>query len=155
MIKLGIDAPSTSRTAQIVQVLESDLEVQTLWYMANRTSRRAAVNDHGPVHVRTAMHHGDMLLRLLVEAGIQPNCVTDHTMSEDDARAVVMLGLALHDVGMSIHRTDHETYSLFLAADKLDSLLSGVYDEPATTVRTGVRVSHEAPRLRFATEKRV
>ena len=64
MIKLGIDAPSDSRTAQVVQLLESDIEIQTLWYMANRTSRRAAVNDHGPVHVRTAMHHGDMLLRI-------------------------------------------------------------------------------------------
>ena len=84
MIKLGIDAPAASRTAQIVQVLESDIEVQTLWYMANRTSRRAAVNDHGPVHVRTAMHHGDTLLRLLMEAGVQPNCITDHAMSEDD-----------------------------------------------------------------------
>ena len=46
MIKLGIDAPSTSRTAQAVQLLEGDIEIQTLWYMANRTSRRAAVNDH-------------------------------------------------------------------------------------------------------------
>ena len=74
MIKLGIDAPPSSRAAQIVQILEADIEVQTLWYMANRTSRRAAVNDHGPVHVRTSMHHADTLLRLLMEAGIQPNC---------------------------------------------------------------------------------
>jgi metal-dependent HD superfamily phosphatase/phosphodiesterase len=35
---------------------------------------------------------------------------------------------------MSIHRTDHETYSLFLAADKLDSLLADVYDEPERAV---------------------
>ena len=88
MIKLGIDAPSDSRTAQVIQFLESDIEIQTLWYMANRTSRRAAVNDHGPVHVRTAMHHGDTLLRLLIEAGVQPNCIIDHAMSEDDARVV-------------------------------------------------------------------
>ena len=54
MIKLGIDAPGGSRAAQVVQILETDLEIQTLWYMANRTSKRAAVNDHGPVHVRTA-----------------------------------------------------------------------------------------------------
>ena len=93
MIKLGIDAMPSSKTAQVLQVLEGDIEIQTLWYMANRTSRRAAVNDHGPVHVRTAMHHGDTLLRLLIGAGIQPNCVTDHTMTEDDARVVVLLGL--------------------------------------------------------------
>ena len=73
MIKLGIDAPPSSRTAQVIQVLEADVEIQTLWYMANRTSRRAAVNDHGPVHVRTSMHHAQSLLRLLMEAGIQPD----------------------------------------------------------------------------------
>src|SRR5437764_15256109 len=102
MIKLGIEAPASSRTAQILQVLENDIEVQTLWYMANRTSKRAAVNDHGPVHVRTAMHHGDTLLRLLVESGIQPNCVVDHAITDDDGRVVDLLGLAVHDLVISV-----------------------------------------------------
>ena len=35
---------------------------------------------------------------------------------------------------MSIHRTDHEAYSLFLAEPKLRQLLEGVYDEPERTV---------------------
>src|SRR5919197_6545638 len=134
MIKLGIDAPSTSRTAHIVQVLETDIEIQTLWYMANRTSRRAAVNDHGPVHVRTAMHHGDQLLRLLMDADIQPNCVSDHGMSEDDARVVILLGLALHDVGMSIHRDRHEMLSVPIALDWLRRKLPPIYAEPQLTV---------------------
>jgi metal-dependent HD superfamily phosphatase/phosphodiesterase len=134
MIKLGIDATSASRTGQIVQLLETDIEVQTLWYMANRMSRRAAVNDHGPVHVRTSMHHGDTLLRLLIEAGIQPNCITDHAMTEDDARAVVMLGVALHDVGMSIHRDRHELLSVPIALDWLRRRLPPIYTEPQLTV---------------------
>jgi uncharacterized protein len=134
MIKLGIDAAPESRTAQVVQVLETDIEVQTLWYMANRTSRRAAVNDHGPVHVRTSMHHGDTLLRLLMEAGIQPNCITDHAMTEDDARVVVLLGLALHDVGMSIHRDRHELLSVPIALDWLRRRVPPIYAEPQLTV---------------------
>src|SRR3954454_15478234 len=134
MIKLGIDAPSASRTAQAVQVLETDLEIQTLWYMANRTSRRAAVNDHGPVHVRTSMHHGDRLLRLLIDAGVQLNCITDHGMSEDDARAVVLLGVGLHDVGMSIHRDRHELLSVPIALDWLRRKLPPIYSEPQLTV---------------------
>ncbi|MBV9355142.1 MAG: hypothetical protein JO023_06390, partial [Chloroflexi bacterium] len=69
MIRLGIDAPPGSRSAQVVELMQTDLELQTLWYCANRTSRRAAVNDHGPIHVRTAMHHGFRLLNLLIEAG--------------------------------------------------------------------------------------
>ena len=134
MIKLGIEAPSGTRTAHIVQLLESDIELQTLWYMANRTSKRAAVNDHGPVHVRTAMHHGEALLRLLIDAGIQPNCITDHGMSADDARVVVLLGLALHDVGMSIHRDRHELLSVPIALDWLRRKLPPVYSEPQLTV---------------------
>jgi len=134
MIKLGIDAQPTSRTGQVVQVLEGDVEVQTLWYMANRTSRRAAVNDHGPVHVRTSMHHADTLLRLLMEAGIQPNCITDHGMSEDDTRAVVLLGVALHDIGMSVHRDRHELLSVPIALDWMRRHLRNVYVEPQLTV---------------------
>ncbi|MBV9581324.1 MAG: HD domain-containing protein [Chloroflexi bacterium] len=134
MIKLGIEAAPASHSAQVLQLLESDIEIQTLWYMANRTSRRAAVNDHGPVHVRTSMHHGDTLLRLLIEAHIQPNCITDHAMSEDDARVVVLLGLALHDVGMSIHRDRHELLSVPIALDWLRRKLPPIYAEPQLTV---------------------
>jgi hypothetical protein len=134
MIKLGIDAQPTSRTGQVVQVLEADVEVQTLWYMANRTSRRAAVNDHGPVHVRTSMHHADTLLKLLMEAGIQPNCITDHGMSEDDARGVVLLGVALHDVGMSVHRDRHELLSVPIALDWMRRHVKHIWAEPQLTV---------------------
>jgi metal-dependent HD superfamily phosphatase/phosphodiesterase len=134
MIRLGIDAPHGSRTAQVVQLLEADVEIQTLWYMANRTSKRAAVNDHGPVHVRTSMHFGQTLLRLLIEANVQPNCVTDHGMSEDDATVVVLLGLALHDVGMSIHRDRHELLSVPIALNWLRRNLVSIYQEPQLTV---------------------
>ncbi len=134
MIRLGIEAPTGSRTAQAIQLLESDIEVQTLWYMANRTSKRAAVNDHGPIHVRTSMHYAHRLLSLLIEAGISPNCVVDHGMTEDDAMAVVMLGVALHDVGMSVHRDHHELLSVPIALDWLRRKLPPIYQEPQLTV---------------------
>jgi len=35
---------------------------------------------------------------------------------------------------MSIHRTDHESYSLFLAARKLPELLTDLYEEPERSV---------------------
>ena len=47
--------------------------------------------------------------------------VTDHGMGRRDAEVVVAAGALLHDVGMSIHRADHEAYSLFLAERKLAS----------------------------------
>jgi metal-dependent HD superfamily phosphatase/phosphodiesterase len=55
-------------------------------------------------------------------------------MSARDAEVVVAAGCMLHDVGMSIHRNDHEAYSLFLAADKLGSLLEDLYEEPERSV---------------------
>ena len=55
-------------------------------------------------------------------------------MTSDDSEVVVVLAALLHDVGMSIHRRDHEDWSLFLAEPKMRELLGGVYDEPELTV---------------------
>ena len=52
-------------------------------------------------------------------------------MRERDAEVVVAAGALLHDVGMAIHRADHEAYSLFLAERKLRELLADVYRDPA------------------------
>jgi uncharacterized protein len=45
-----------------------------------------------------------------------------------------VLGSLLHDIGMSIHRSDHEEYSLFIAQDILRRLLSELYDGPTATI---------------------
>ena len=47
---------------------------------------------------------------------------------------VVVLAAFLHDVGMSIHRRDHEDWSLFLSEPKMRELLDGIYEEPELTV---------------------
>jgi hypothetical protein len=69
------------------------------------------------------------VLRLLVKAGVEPAMVTDHSLRARDAEVVVAGGALLHDVGMSIHRADHEAYSLFLAERKLRELLADIYDD--------------------------
>jgi metal-dependent HD superfamily phosphatase/phosphodiesterase len=74
------------------------------------------------------------LLRLLVKSGVEPAVVADHGMKSRDAEVVVAGGALLHDVGMSIHRADHEAYSLFLANEVLDRLLAECYREPERTV---------------------
>ena len=51
-------------------------------------------------------------------------------MKPNDAEVVIAGGCLLHDLGMAIHRVDHESFSLFLAADLLDDLLDDVYEEP-------------------------
>jgi metal-dependent HD superfamily phosphatase/phosphodiesterase len=47
---------------------------------------------------------------------------------------VIAAACLLHDTGLAIHRTEHEQYSLFLAADLLPDLLGGVYEEPERTI---------------------
>jgi len=74
------------------------------------------------------------ILRLLVRRDVVPSVVSDYGMDPRDAEVVVAAACLLHDSGMSIHRNDHEAYSLFLAADKLGSLLANAYREPERSV---------------------
>jgi uncharacterized protein len=60
--------------------------------------------------------------------------VTNYAMALDDAEVIVILAALLHDVGMSIHRPEHETFSLFIAERKLSELLSGIYDRATATI---------------------
>jgi uncharacterized protein len=55
-------------------------------------------------------------------------------MAPRGAEVVIAAACLFHDTGMSIHRTDHEQYSLFLAADRLPQLLEPTYKEPELTV---------------------
>jgi metal-dependent HD superfamily phosphatase/phosphodiesterase len=114
--------------------VNADERVRAWWYMAQITSERLGMSDHSWVHVQVVLNISLRLLRLLVKAGIEPAMVTEHGMRDRDAEVVVAGGALLHDVGMSIHRADHEAYSLFLAQERLQSLLAEVYDEPERTV---------------------
>lgn len=74
------------------------------------------------------------MLRLLVDAGIEPGVVENYAMTKKDAEVVVALAALFHDLGMSIHRADHEGYSLFVAQAKLDEILSQLYPTAEATI---------------------
>ena len=99
--------------------------------MAQVQSERLGMSDHSWVHVQVVLNIALRLLRLLVKGGVAPAMVSDHAMRDRDAEVVVAAGALLHDVGMSIHRADHEAFSLFLAERKLRELLAEVYRDPA------------------------
>ncbi len=122
------------RLEQVIANAEADAELNQLWKCANINAvDRSHISDHGEIHIRIVAHAALRILRLLVEKGIQPNIVKDHGLTNEDAEVVVFLGACLHDLGISIHRDDHEVYSLFLAYPKARQLLTGVYEEPALT----------------------
>jgi metal-dependent HD superfamily phosphatase/phosphodiesterase len=120
-----------------LEAVNADERVRAWWYMAQITSERLGMSDHSWVHVQVVLNIALRLLRLLVKGGIEPAMVTEHGMRDRDAEVVVAGGALLHDVGMSIHRADHEAYSLFLAQERLHSLLADCYEDPERTVVIG------------------
>ena len=101
---------------------------------AVNATRRLGMSDHSWVHIQIVLNIGLRLARLLFRRGVVPSVVADYGMTERDAEVVVAAACLMHCVGMSIHREDHERYSLFLTADKLGTLLAAVYEEPERSI---------------------
>jgi uncharacterized protein len=120
---------------KLLDVVNDDAQVKAWWHASSvNATRRLGMSDHSWVHIQIVLNIALRMARLLFRRGVEPSLVADHAMSERDAEVVIAAGCLLHCVGMSIHRTDHESFSLFLAADKLPELLAGVYDEPERTI---------------------
>ena len=131
-----VRAPSRGnrRLESFLAAVNEDDEVRTWWYMAQVHAERLGMSDHSWVHVQIVLNVSLRLLRLLAKAGVEPATVTDHGMGQRDAEVVVAAGSLFHDVGMSIHRADHEAYSLFMAREALGRLLEDTYEDPARTI---------------------
>ena len=132
--RVRVPTRGNRRLEGLLDAVNADPQVRAWWYMAQVTSERLEMSDHSWVHVQVVLNVALRLLRLLTKARVQPAMVTDHGMRDRDAEVVVAAGTLFHDIGMSIHRADHEAYSLFLAERKLGELLEGIYDEPERTV---------------------
>jgi hypothetical protein len=126
---------------RLLEAANADEQLKAWWRVAQVNAERLGMSDHSWVHIQIVANIALRLLRLLVRRGVEPGLVRDYGMDARDSEVVVAAAALLHCVGMAIHRTDHETYSLFLAADKLDSLLAGVYDEPERSI-VGAEAMH-------------
>ena len=133
--QMHISAPAerNPRLAGLLEAVNADLQLKAWWYAQQVNAERLQMSDHSWIHVQKVMNIALRLLRLLSRRGVEPD-VCQHGFTPKDAEVVIAAAALLHDTGMSIHRTDHETYSLFLAARKLDHLLEQVYEEPARSI---------------------
>ena len=123
------------RLEKLLDAVNADEQVKAWWHVsAVNASRRLAMSDHSWVHIQIVLNIGLRLARILFRRGVTPSIVEDFGLTERDAEVVIAAGCLFHCVGMSIHRQDHERFSLFLTADKLGSLLAGAYNEPERTV---------------------
>jgi metal-dependent HD superfamily phosphatase/phosphodiesterase len=133
-VRFGVPTRGNRRLERFVERAAGDRQVRAWWHMQQVGSERLGMSDHSWVHIQIVANIALRMLRLASRAGIESALVSDHGMGERDAEVVVTAGAMLHDTGMSIHRTDHEEYSLFLAEPKLRELLEGIYAEPELTV---------------------
>ena len=140
--RVVINLPSrhNPQLRQFIDRVNADDDLYGLWLAANVNAiERLGMTDHGPVHVKIVMNIALKLYRLLVEGGVEPSIVSNYGMTPQDGEVVVAAAALLHDVGMSIHRSDHESFSLFIAQTKLRELLGGLYTgATATIVRSEV-----------------
>jgi uncharacterized protein len=132
---LNVPTRGNARVDRLIERVNGDDELYALWTAANVNAvERLGMTDHGPVHVKIVMNIATKLLRVLVDAGVEPGVVRNYGMGVEDAEVVVILAALLHDVGMSVHRKDHEEFSLFVAQPKVKELLEGLYDTGTATI---------------------
>jgi metal-dependent HD superfamily phosphatase/phosphodiesterase len=133
---MRVDAPARGnrKLAALFKAVEADPQVRAWWHVQQVNADRLAMSDHSWVHIRIVLNIALRILRLLIKRDVVPSVVSDYGMDARDAEVVVACACLLHDAGMSIHRNDHEAYSLFLAADKLPALLADAYSEPERSV---------------------
>jgi uncharacterized protein len=132
---IRVPARGNRKLRRLLEKVDADSQLKTWWHVANVNAVvRLEINDHSWVHIQIVTNIALKLLRQLTKHGITPSLVDDYGMTNDDAEVVVVLSALLHDIGMSVHRRQHEDFSLFLAEPKMRELLADIYDEPERTV---------------------
>ena len=133
---MRVHAPSerNPKLAGVLEAANASTQLKARWHAAQVTAERLGMSDHSWVHLQSVLNGALRLFRIMRGRNVKSSIELDYEMTADDAEVVIALGCLLHDLGMSIHRVDHEAFSLFIAADHVDELLAGVYEEPERTI---------------------
>lgn len=134
MANFEVPVHGNAKLQAVMGRINTDEELKALWKASNINAiDRLGFSDHGSTHVRIVARNALKMLRLLIEAGHLPGVVKNYGMSIDDAEVIVVLASALHDVGLSVHRENHDEFSITLSQPILRRLLAGLYPEPSLT----------------------
>jgi hypothetical protein len=100
----SVPARHNPRLQALAERINADEELRQLWRSANINAvDHLGLGDCGEVHVRIVANAGLKLLRLLRDAGHAPAVVTHHRLTPDEAEVIVVLAVAVHDVGLAVH----------------------------------------------------
>jgi metal-dependent HD superfamily phosphatase/phosphodiesterase len=146
---LNIPIKGNTKLMTILEFIDSDIELHTLWRCANVLAiDRMGYSDHGPTHIKLVANKAIKLLRLLTERGVEPSIKINYGLGVEDAEVVVLLASVTHDLGMSVIREGHEVISVGIARDVLKRCLPLIYGpEEAAIVSSEVLhavISHQA-----------
>jgi len=109
----------------VIEKINNNEEIVSLWDILNVNAiDRMGMSDHGPIHFQIVANIALRLTRILQKNNVEMSIVKDFKLTQDHAEVVVVLASILHDMGMSIHRTNHEEYSLFLVNSLLRETLA-------------------------------
>jgi len=118
----------------VLERINADEELKALWKASNINAiDRLGFSDHGSTHVRIVARNALKMLRLLLQAGHQPGTIKNYGLAKEDAEVVVVVASAMHDIGLSVHRENHDEFSIMLSQPILRRLLQGLYQDPVLT----------------------
>jgi len=125
---LNLPTRHNEKLRALVEAIDADTELAQWWKCANvNVVDRQGMTDHGEVHIRIVCNAALKLLRLLIDANVKTSIEADHGMATEDAEVVVVAASALHDLGIAVHRDNHEQLSIPLAISIFPRLLSAIY----------------------------
>jgi metal-dependent HD superfamily phosphatase/phosphodiesterase len=147
-IKLSVPVGQNKILEEVVNRVNSNDEIKSLWKIMNVMAiDRLGMSDHGPTHFGIVANNGMKLAKILEKNNVKMSVVTDFGLSNDHAEVIIFLACIMHDLGISIHRTGHEEFSLFIARDLLREILSFLPIEERMVVISEVShaiISHRA-----------
>jgi metal-dependent HD superfamily phosphatase/phosphodiesterase len=123
--------PDNTRALEMYQYLTGSPTVQSYLRTANRMAvSRLGYTDHGPVHAEVATWNALKVFDILDET-FEPNVVAEGIGDIDDARLIVLASTYLHDIGMVVHRNEHNQAAVQLASPILEKKLMSIYNDPS------------------------
>lgn len=133
--KITLPDNGNSLLKKTLNNINTNPEILALWKVINVNAiDRLGMTDHGRDHFQIVSNISLKISRMLVKKGVVMSVVKDYNLSNDHAELIIFLASVLHDLGMTISRKDHESYSLFLANNLLHQIMEFLPIEERTIV---------------------
>lgn len=124
-VKIQVPIEGNELLGKVVDQINKNREIKTLWKIINvNATDRLGFSDHGPAHFKIVANYALRMARIFKKKGVEMSIVKEFGLTNDHSEVVVFLASIMHDLGMTIHRVNHEQFSLFIAYDFLKHILS-------------------------------